>query len=327
MKLLPRPLVLVLLAVSLAAGNASAAGSKAPTKANMEEAQKRYERGRDLYEESDYRGALVEFQRAYELAPSFRLLYSIALVQYQLQDYASSMRSYQQYLQEGGNDIPAQRREEVQRELNKLRSRVATLTITTDRPGAEVSVDDVVVGTTPLQDPVIVSAGRRRITATLPGQPPVSRAIDVAGTDSVNVALAFGAPKETPAPVATAPREQAPVGVTEKAQPRGIPWVAWGTTGALAVATGVTGVMALGAQSDLKKKRDTFGVSKEELADASQKTKRFGLMTDVLGGATLVAAGISTYLTLTRNPSEPAETTSLHLGVGPGSVGVAGTFP
>lgn len=327
MKFAPRPLVLVLLAVALAAGSASAAGGKPAPKASMDEAQKRYDRGRELYDESDYRGALVEFQRAYELAPSFRLLYSIALVQYQLQDYASSLRSYQQYLQEGGNDVPAQRRDEVQREINKLRSRVATLTITTDRPGAEVAVDDVAVGTTPLTDPVVVSAGRRRITATLPGQAPVSRVVDVAGSDSVNVALAFGTPKEPPAPVAAASQvETAPSVTKEVQQPRGVPWALWGTTGALAVASGVSGVLAMGAASDLKTKRDTFGATKEELNDASQKTKRFALMTDVLGGAALVAAGVSTYLTLTRHPAEPATTATLQLGVGPGSVGVAGTF-
>jgi hypothetical protein len=221
--------------------------------------------------------------------------------------------------------VPAQRRDEVQREISKLRSRVATLTITTDRPGAEVAVDDVTVGTTPLADPVVVSAGRRRITATLPGQPPVSRVLDVAGSDSVSVALTFGAPKETP-PVATAPRVETPPSVAKEAQPRGVPWVAWGTTGALAVASGVSGVLAMGAANDLKTKRDTFGVSKEELNDASQKTKRFALMTDVLGGAALVAAGVSTYLTLTRHPSEPATAATLQLGVGPSSVGVAGTF-
>lgn len=326
MKFVSRALALFLLSLALASGSASAAESKAPTKASREEAQKRYERGRELYDESDYRGALVEFSRAYELAPSFRLLYSIALVQYQLQDYASALRSYERYLKEGGSDVPAQRREEVQRELTKLRSRVASLTITTDKPGAEVTVDDVVVGTTPLPEPVVVSAGRRRISATLPGQPPVSRAVDVAGSDTLTVALEFGTPVAARPPTASAPREEAPVGVKTEAAPKGVPWVAWGTTGGLAAAAGVCGVLALGASKDLDTKRGTFGVTREELDDASKKTKQFALMTDVLLGATVVSAGVSTWLTLTRGSDTPASSASLQLGVGPRSVAVTGSF-
>ncbi|QSQ22453.1 PEGA domain-containing protein [Pyxidicoccus parkwayensis] len=329
----PKRLALLLL-VAMAAGTASAAppARKTPSARTqqMEEAQRRYERGKEFYEESDFRAALVEFQRAYELAPSYKLLYSIAQVQYQLQDYAGALRSFQQYLEEGQAEITAQRRDEVQREVDRLRSRVATLDIVTRPVGATVSVDDQPVGRTPLSEPVLVSAGRRKVTAELPGEPPVTRVVDVAGMDTVKVQLDF-APPPTPKPAAVAkPETTAPVsptpGLTARAEPRGFPWKMWTATGALAVGAGVTAIMASSASSDLKKQRDTFGVTRAQLDDASSKAKTLALTSDVLTGATVVAAGISAYLTFTRGPSDAAPGPSVSLGVGPGSVGVAGAF-
>ncbi len=327
-------LALVLL-VAMAAGSASAAAParKAPSTRTqqMEEAQRRYERGKEFYEESDYSAALVEFQRAYELAPSYRLLYSIAQVQYQLQDYAGALRSFQQYLQEGQADIAAQRREEVQREVERLRSRVATLDIVTMPVGARVSVDDQPVGRTPLSEPVVVSAGRRKVTAELPGEPPVTRMVDVAGMDTLRVQLDFAPPpvatKPTTAvePVATVPAAATP-GLTARAEPRGFPWKMWTATGALAVGAGVTAVLASSAASDLKTQRDTFGVTRAQLDDASSKAKTMALTSDILTGATVVAAGISAFMTFSRGPSADAPRPSVSLGVGPGSVGVAGAF-
>lgn len=328
----PKRLALVLL-VAMAAGSATAAParSKAPSARTqqMEEAQRRYERGKEFYEENDFRAALVEFQRAYELAPSYRLLYSIAQVQYQLQDYAGALRSFQKYLDEGQAELPAQRRDEVQREVERLRSRVATLDIVTQPVGATVSVDDQPVGRTPLSEPVLVSAGRRKVTAELPGEPPVTRMVDVAGMDTLRVQLDF-APPPTPKPSAVAAPVAAPAsatsGLTAKAEPRGFPWKMWTATGALAVGAGVTAVLASSASSDLKKQRDTFGVTRAQLDDASSKAKTLALTSDILTGATVVAAGISAFMTFSGGSSDEAPGPSVKLGVGPGSVGVAGAF-
>ncbi|WP_163994286.1 PEGA domain-containing protein [Pyxidicoccus caerfyrddinensis] len=329
----PKRLALVLL-VAMAAGSASAAAPARKTPSartqQMEEAQRRYERGKEFYEESDFSAALVEFQRAYELAPSYRLLYSIAQVQYQLQDYPGALRSFQQYLQEGQADITAQRREEVQREVERLRSRVAFLDIVTQPVGARVSVDDQPVGRTPLSEPVMVSAGRRKVTAELPGEPPVTRMVDVAGQDSVQVKLDFAPPPvQKPAAVtesvASTPVAATP-GLAARAEPRGVPWKMWTATGALAVGAGVTAVLANGAASDLKTQRDTFGVTRAQLDDASSKAKTLALTSDILTGATVVAAGISAFMTFSGGSSSNASAPSVTVGVGPGSVGVAGAF-
>jgi tetratricopeptide (TPR) repeat protein len=125
-----------------------------PTREAKEEAQRRFEQGKELYEENDFRGALIEFRRAYQLAPNFKLLYTIAQVYYQLQDYAAALQTFEKYLADGGREVPAARKTEVERELERLKTRVARVELTTNVAGAEVSVDDVDIGTTPLSKPV-----------------------------------------------------------------------------------------------------------------------------------------------------------------------------
>jgi hypothetical protein len=205
------------------------------------EADERFRRGVQLYNETNFSAALVEFQRAYDIDPKYQVLYNIAETYYQLQDYANALKTYQRYLQEGGNKIAAKRRKDVETEIAKLTKRVATLTITTSEPGATVSVDDVVVGKTPLE-PLSVSAGRRKITATLAGRIPVTETVDLAGGDQKTLQLVIAA---LPAPLVAKPEP--------KPTPSIVPQViSWSATGALAAGAVVTGVLALGASSDLE---------------------------------------------------------------------------
>src|SRR6187431_3178059 len=120
------------------------------------EARERYESAVKLYEEGAYDAALVELNRASELRPSYKLYYNIGQVRFAMHDYAAAMDAYRQYLSKGGEQIPPARRDQIQKELNTLVQRVAKLVIETDVPGAEVLIDDVVVGRTPLSAPVIV---------------------------------------------------------------------------------------------------------------------------------------------------------------------------
>jgi len=322
----PRRILLILALVLSLPTNAAA--QERGGKARMEEATSRFQRGKELYEESDYAAALTEFKRAYELVPNYKLLYNIGQVSFQLQDYASALRSFSRYLQEGQGEISANRREEVQRDVDKLRTRVATLRVSTSKPGAEISVDDVAVGRTPLSEPLLVNAGRRRIAATLSGYASVTKVVEVAGQETLRVSLELSssdAAVSTPPPPVTAPS----VSVTApapKPPERLAPWIPWTVTGGLLVATAVTGVLAGGASSDLKVQLARYPGVRKDIDAASSKTRALALTTDVLGGLTLAAAGVSTVLML--NSAEPPKRASgrLDVGIGPGGLAVAGTF-
>lgn len=336
-----RALAAILVAALASQTPLVAHADKTPTAAQMTEARQRYERGMKLYNEGAFDAALVEMQRAYELAPSYKILYNLGLIQRQLNDYASALKSFRRYLDEGGNKVPKDKRAEVTSVIPELEKRVATVTVEVDVTGAEVSVDDAPVGNSPLDGPVLVNAGKRKISAKLPGKPAATRVITVAGTDTVNVKLELDTSKgsaptmATTAPTTTPTTTPTTAPSTTTKVPEGpppkreVPWVAWGVTGGLAVAAGVTGIIAFGASKSLADKRDSPTATRDELDSARSKTKTWALVTDVLLVGTVAAAGVSLYLTL-KQPSTKdtaqAGVKSAKLGIAPTGLVLSGSF-
>src|SRR5690349_17758223 len=106
--------LLSLVFLSLGEGSVAAQTHPAPATAAppVDEARSRFQKGVQLFHEGGYEAALAEFRKAYQLAPSYRLLYNIAQVHYELHDYVSALKSFRQYVVEGGTEIPADRREQ-----------------------------------------------------------------------------------------------------------------------------------------------------------------------------------------------------------------------
>lgn len=300
------------------------------------EADARFRRGVELYKEADYIAALTEFRRAHALAPAYQVLYNIAGACYQLKDYACSLRAFERYLADGGAHIAGDRRAEVERDIAVLRSRVATVDVSTSVPGVEVTVDDMPVGKTPLAEPLLLSAGRRRIVAEAPGRPAVVRVLDVAGGDHVRLAIelpearalrgegAGGVPAPSPAqpgaPVDGAPREQ-----------RSAPVVPWLATGALAAGAAVTGVLAVGASADLEGELGAFPGDARAIDRARSRTATLALTSDLLTGAAVVVGGVSLYLTVAgggteRDGRRRASSPSIRLSFAPASFRLVGSF-
>src|SRR6185295_9813157 len=96
---------------------------------SRQEADKHFEHGVSLYMEADYRAALVEFLRAYELAPNGVVLFNIGETQYQLRDYAAALATFERYLVESPQGDS--HRQLVDANVKELRTRVGRLTITT----------------------------------------------------------------------------------------------------------------------------------------------------------------------------------------------------
>lgn len=288
------------------------------------EANRHFLRGVELYNESDFNAALIEFRRAYELDPRYQALYNIGETQFQLQDYANALKTLEKYLRDGGAQVSAERRDGVQKEIDKLRTRVATLDVTTSVPGAEITVDDVAFGKTPLSAPLTVSAGRRRLTATLPGRAPLTQIIEVAGGDAKKLAL-------------TMPDQAGDDG----ARARPVPAAPWVVTGVLAAGAVITGVLALSASSSLKDALHKVPGNQADIDGAHGKAFALGITTDVLTGAAVVMAGVSIYFTASALSSKKTErptarltwigagappAAAMRLQAGPRGVALTGSF-
>ncbi|HKQ68862.1 MAG TPA: tetratricopeptide repeat protein [Polyangiaceae bacterium] len=266
---------------------------------HAQEARSRYERGLQLYNEGASEGALVEFERAYQLAPSYRLLYNIALIRLQLNDYARALGAFQEYLAEGGTDISSVRRSEVERHLAALRSKVGRVELISSARGAEVLVDDVVVGKVPLAEPLVLNPGRRRVTITRGGLSS-SAVVAVAGQDASKIELSLDSP-----------RPQSTTGALVALSPSRTPaYVSWSVTVALAAATTVVGILALDAMSDLDKEQAKVPTTRARLDAAHSKMMPLAVATDILAGATAIAGATALYFTL----SKPSTETSLRQG-------------
>src|SRR5262249_31093404 len=151
---------------------------------------------------------------------------------------------------------------EVENAINVLKTRVGKLDITTNTPGWEISVDDEVVGKTPLAKPISVSIGKRRVSATKPGETSLTRTVEVPAGDTETVALVA-----TASPAATRDASTSDTGQPAASGGGGntLLLVGWIGTGVLAGGAVVTGILATGAASDLKDARDAFPGNKSDI--------------------------------------------------------------
>jgi hypothetical protein len=297
----------------------STSAAAAPDAGSIREASVHFEHGVQLYNEADYRASLVEFKRAYQLAPNPAVLYNIGETHYQLQNYAAASSALEQYLTESGPS--AAHRAEVEQTMQVLQSRVGRLEVQTSE-AASITVDDETIGTTPFGSPPRVSIGHRKVTATRDGQAPVSQYVDIAAGETAHVRFNFALPT-TEAAAQAAPAESSHSG--------SIALGLWIGTGALAIGGVATGIVALHDGSNLSTDRGTFGVSRSTLTSDASSTRTFSILADSLGGAAIITGGVALYFTIRAHgeakdaaQASSARTVGLHL-VGNGAA-LSGTF-
>lgn len=270
-----------------------------PPDPKAEEARAHHRRGVALYDEGDYRLALVEFQRAYEIGRSHKVLFNIAQVHYQMQRYADARITFERYLREGGGAIAPERRAQVEQDLAALRARTATLTVRVNVPDAEITIGERSLGKGPV-DRAVVDAGTLRVQAARPGYASRSSEVTLAGGDVRVVSLELF---ELRPHVVVAP------------QPEGLPGVAvagWIATGVLAAGAVGAGVAASLAASSYETQRKTpiSGSPAEARADLERQrdlVTGLALTTDALALAALITGGAALYFTVRGKPrSEPS---------------------
>jgi hypothetical protein len=273
-----------------------------------EEASTRFKRGLQLFDEGDYTLALVEFERAYSLAPNYRALYNIALVNVQLGRYADASRTFEQYLHDGGAAIPQSRRDEVGKTLQELKLRTATVDVSTNVATAEVSLDGKPIDAARLHGPMLIDAGEHILRASSPGYQAAYRTVTLAGADRVAVRLQLVAIPEKP----VVPQERG----------RNFFWPGFVATGVLATGAIATGAVMLDARSRLTQLQNTPASSASERAKDASEVNNTALAADILTGLAVATGAVSLYLSLRVDHSLKPVT----LAVSPQKVTISGTF-
>lgn len=307
----------LLLALLAGAGQAHAQAAPPPAKGapttppgsdRVEQARIHYERGLRAYDENTFETARIEFERAYELAPSYRILYNLGNVSAQTADFVGAIGRFTEYLAQGGSSLSEDRRGEVSREINMLKAKIGRVEVVAPA-GATILVDDAAVGKAPLDKPLEVNPGRRRIGASLQSRVPAVKLVDVASGDFAHVTLDL--------------TEVSSDG--EKRAGGGLPktvWLAWGGTAVLAAGAGAFGIVALKASSSLDSEKKQPNADPSSLSSDVTHIHAYSITADALTLGAVAMGAFSLYLTLKASKDEGAPAVMFT----PGGVSFAGKF-
>lgn len=295
-----------------------------PSPSAVKEARQRFKKAVKLYEdEGAVDAALAEMQRAYDLAPNFKILYNIGQAARTARDYALALHAYQRFLADGGDKVPTKRRKSVLADIRELKTYVSALDIRVNQDGAEITVNEEPVGVSPLDEPVTVNAGRVRVRATS-GSKQDAKTVVVPGGDKILVELELVRSSTAPPPPDqggddTEPDDgEPPPGEPDKSNP--YLWIGWGLTGALAAGAIITGALAMSNSSDLDDQTYAGKETPEQLTDKQSTVTTLAVTTDVLIGAaalTLVVTTIAALAGWGEVEEEPDETASVRWSLKP----------
>jgi hypothetical protein len=196
-------LTLALFAVSVSAAAQSAQPDADPGEvvapglaAEQTRAAELKKQGDDAMVDIRYDDAIAAYTESYQLDPRPALLYNLGRSYQARGSYPAALP----YLEQFERDAPADLRARVPH-LDELiagvRSKVSTVTITSNVTGATVMIRNREIGKTPLPSSVRVNAGAAKVTVSAPDHQTVSRQVTLAGGQSTSFIINLKALADT----------------------------------------------------------------------------------------------------------------------------------
>ncbi len=282
--------------------------------------------GLDLYEQGDFEQAVVAFETANKLNPSYKILFNIAQTENELKHYARAIEAYRAYLAGGGTEISAERVALVDREIARLVPLVGEIELVTGVKGAVVLVDGERRGTTPLESPLTVDLGDHEVVVKRGAAEIHRERVRVGG--GMRVRLDLSATGEGPDDHPDAGGR--PVDPEGRDGHRVWTWVALGVGAAAGIGAGVTGGLAVSKADDLESScpDKTCGTGQQDTLDSARS---LATTTDVLIGVAAVGVAAAVVLFFVEpGLSDKEENSAVVAGpfLGPDAVGwtVGGRF-
>ena len=285
------------------------AGSGAVRADDVEEAKAHFRRGVELYRAQRFGDAAEEFEAAYRAKPHGSIHYNVAQCRERLGQWPAAYRAYSDYLHE----LPdAKDRAAVRASMGKIEERLAKtgeqlLVVYSDPPGARVTVDGVLRGTTPLH--LSLAPAAYALALALDGHEPASERVELTSSASRVVDLTL---RRAPQPVAAAlapdpgaghdlsarpqpaEAERVPVAPAPAAPKRLWPvWVAAGTAAAALAAGALFGASAKADAQAISSMGAPDGARASQLAQSAQsKARTANILYGVAGGAAVAAGAL-----------------------------------
>jgi hypothetical protein len=146
-----------------------------------------YDAAKVLASDGDFAGALIKFQSAYDKSKDPRLLWNVAFCEKNMRHYSRVIAILNRYLGEGGAYLSDRDRKEARDLVQTLQPFTTNATFQVSEDGAQIFVDDVAVGVSPLSAPVVLDIGERHVRVVKDGFRPFERTLPVGGSAQVTV--------------------------------------------------------------------------------------------------------------------------------------------
>lgn len=308
---------------------AAAGTGKAPPPVS-EEAKKHFKAGVDFLQDPDgarYEEAYREFKEAYRISPSWKILSNLGLAALKLERIGEAIEAYEKYLADGGKDIDAGERAQIEKDVRLSKVSGHTLVLRASAKG-EVTVTDERVRTTggPVVNAYVIPSGKDLRIVVVSGQHVLTARADgksakwestLAAEKSSEHAFSFDDAK--PAAAAAAPAAQTTPAPADDASAskgstvRTVGFITAGVGGALLIGSVFTGLSAKSKESDLEQACPDKTRCPRANEDTADSAKKMASLTNVLliGGGLLVATGVT--LVVVGKPSSPASSASVQL--------------
>jgi len=164
---------------ALRAADPAAASSSTSAEATAE-ARRHFKLGIKLYQDTNYPGALAEFEAAYAIKPGAGSLQNIALCQKALFRYREAAATLEQLLQAHASELNEGETKAVSEAIAELHGLVGSLVVNVEPSDAKVTLDGRAVPLSELRSGVEVNVGEHTLVADLPGYTRLSRVVRVA---------------------------------------------------------------------------------------------------------------------------------------------------
>jgi len=340
--------------VSLSLGSAPLAfaqGAPPADPAKLEEAKRHMQAGASFYNDPSghkCEEAIREFGKAFDLSGSLNALKGMAVCNLELERDGEAIEQYTKYLQGKGASIDPADKQQIEGDLNALKSAVAYINFSapagtwkltdTRTPSRGFPITNrYQIGATSKR--LGIHPGQHTFTASIEGKPDVVWAVEIVNGAKYDHTFEpeKAAPNVVPPPNTggVTPPKQDPPPVEPTKTTRPIPvsaYIVGGLTIAGIGATAGLGVRALGKESDYKSKNGSGTTSAADLATLRDGVKSANLVTDIVLGVTAAAAVTTVVLIITR-PSKAVKeakngTWTLAPSAGPtgGGAFLTGTF-
>lgn len=156
---------------------------------NREEARRLFLEGVEHFRGEDYPAALASFEASYQIRESKTVLYNIAMCQQALFRFPEAIDNFEIYLRRWSSQIDPERQQEVRSRIEQMQSRLFLLTIEVSVEGAEVLVDGISRGRSPLDAPIRLGLGSHRVEARLDGYSPATLEVSAPAPGSRTIRL------------------------------------------------------------------------------------------------------------------------------------------